>query len=118
MKVIVSRTDFETKQMYHFYLNAEVELSVNHLGIPEPAGNLEEALIRDVDLMFIPLLIADKKGHRIGYGGGFYDRLLEETNFVKVGLSLSPPIDEIQQTEDWDIPLDYLVTPFKTYNYG
>lgn len=118
INIMVSKTDFGTKEMSHYYLHGDVRLSENHLGIPEPTGDLEEARLNDVDLMFIPLLLADKKGHRIGYGGGFYDRLLEETNFVKVGLSLSPPVDEIQQKEDWDIPLDYLITPFKTYNYG
>ncbi|NQZ75256.1 MAG: 5-formyltetrahydrofolate cyclo-ligase [Ekhidna sp.] len=118
IKIVVSKTDFQAKTMSHHYLEKNTSLESNHLGIPEPVGNLKAAFLTEIDLIFIPLLLADKTGNRIGYGGGFYDRLLQETNLVKVGLSLSPPVDAIGQREDWDIPLDYLITPFKTYNYG
>ena len=117
VKVIVSRTDFDSKEMQHFSLKPETQLAVNKMGIPEPV-NAEEASIENVDLILVPLLVCDREGYRIGYGGGYYDRLLLETKALKVGLSLSPPVDIILQREDWDIPLDYLITPFKTYNYG
>lgn len=117
IKLVVSKTDFKFKQMHHYYLNDQTELVENKMGIPEPA-NGEEASIEDLDLILVPLLVSDKEGYRIGYGGGYYDRLLKETKALKVGLSLSPPVDEILQREEWDIPLDYLITPFKTYNYG
>lgn len=116
-KVLVSKTDFKSKKMDHYYLLPETELAENRIGIPEPEG-AESVSIKNVDLIFVPLLISDRKGYRIGYGGGYYDRLLKETKALKVGLSLSPPADEILQQEEWDIPLDYLITPFKTYNYG
>ncbi|WP_424962799.1 5-formyltetrahydrofolate cyclo-ligase [Ekhidna sp.] len=117
IKLIVSKTDFMFKLMRHYYLDDHTELAENKMGIPEPA-NGEEASISDLDLILVPLLVSDKKGYRIGYGGGYYDRLLKETKALKVGLSLSPPVDEILQREEWDIPLDYLITPFKTYNHG
>ena len=116
-KVVVSKTDFLFKQMRHYYLNEETNLIVNKKGIPEPV-DAKEALLEELDVIFVPLLLSDRKGYRIGYGGGYYDRLLSETNSLKVGLSLSPPVDEILQKEDWDIPLNYLITPFKTYQYG
>ncbi len=116
-KVMVSKTDFMFKQMRHYLLDVKTKLELNKKGIPEPVNALEETL-DDLDIIFVPLLLSDKHGYRIGYGGGYYDRLLAETNSLKVGLSLSPPVDEILQKEDWDIPLDYLITPFKTYHYG
>ncbi|WP_436514680.1 5-formyltetrahydrofolate cyclo-ligase [Ekhidna sp. To15] len=116
-QVIVSKTDFMFKQMRHYLLEEHTQLELNKKGIPEPVGAVEIAL-DDLDIIFVPLLLSDKQGFRIGYGGGYYDRLLAETNSLKVGLSLSPPVDEILQKEDWDIPLDYLITPFKTYQYG
>lgn len=117
VQLIVSKTDFMFKQMHHFYLSHQTELVENKKGIPEPI-NAEEASIDDLDLILVPLLVSDREGYRIGYGGGYYDRLLKETKALKVGLSLSPPVDEILQREDWDIRLDYLITPFKTYSYG
>ncbi|WP_370088674.1 5-formyltetrahydrofolate cyclo-ligase [Ekhidna sp.] len=117
VKVIVSKTNFEMYEMRHFSLTESTALVKNKFGIPEPT-NSEEASIENLDLIFVPLLLCDKEGFRIGYGGGYYDRLLSETKALKVGLSLSPPADIILQREEWDIPLDYLITPFKTYNYG
>lgn len=116
-QVVVSKTEFMFKQMRHYLLEEHTLLVSNKKGIPEPV-NAEETKIDDLDIIFVPLLLSDKQGFRIGYGGGYYDRLLSETNSLKVGLSLSPPVDEILQKEDWDIPLDYLITPFKTYRYG
>ncbi|MEQ8626208.1 5-formyltetrahydrofolate cyclo-ligase [Ekhidna sp.] len=117
VRLVVSKIDFKLKQLCHYYVDDQTVLVENKMGIPEPA-NGEEASIDDLDLILVPLLVSDKEGYRIGYGGGYYDRLLKETKALKVGLSLSPPVDEILQREEWDIPLDYLITPFKTYNYG
>ena len=116
-KIVVSKTDFTFREIRHYYLDEKTNLAINKKGIPEPI-NAQEASLNDLDLIFVPLLLSDKHGYRIGYGGGYYDRLLTETKAVKVGLSLSPPVDEILQKEEWDIPLDYLITPFKPYYYG
>ncbi len=117
IQLVVSKTDFMFRQMRHYTLTRETALVENTKGIPEPS-NAEEVSVEDLDAIFVPLLVSDKEGFRIGYGGGYYDRLLKETKALKVGLSLSPPVDKVIQKEDWDVPLDYLITPFKTYNYG
>ena len=114
---LTSVTDFKKREMRHFFLNAATKLEPNHLGIPEPV-KATEANLDEVEVVLIPLLLADRSGSRIGYGGGFYDQLLSETKAVKIGLSLSNPVDRIEQTDDWDIPLDFLITPYKIYNYG
>lgn len=116
-QVITSVTDFKARKMHHYQIGKDTILQENALGIPEPvqASPVNEAKI---DLVFVPLLIADKQGNRIGYGGGFYDRFLSETNATKVGLSTSPAVDEIYQKEQWDQPLDFLITPNNTYQYG
>lgn len=109
--LVTSVTNFKEKSQKHFYLKAETPLVNNHMGIPEPV-DAEEADAKELDLILIPLLAADKRGNRIGYGGGYYDRLLKETNATKVGLSLAPPMDEIVQAEEWDVALDKVITPF------
>jgi len=114
---VTSKTDFRKKEMHHFEINADTKISINERGIPEPTGN-EEVSIDQINAILLPLMLADKHGNRIGYGGGYYDRLLKETKAVKIGLSLSNPVDRILQTDEWDIPLDFLITPFKTYKYG
>lgn len=108
-KIIVSKTDFKSRKMTHFFLESDTQLKASAIGIPEPV-KAEEADFSQVDLILVPLLACDKHQNRIGYGGGFYDQLLLETKAMKVGLSLSPPLDRIIQKEEWDIPLDHIVT--------
>lgn len=116
-QTVTSKTDFEEKTMHHYAFDASIALIENSLGIPEPLTNQEVDPNR-IELILIPLLLADEQGNRIGYGGGYYDRLLKETKAIKVGLSLSNPVNILLQTDRWDIPLDYLITPFKIYKNG
>ncbi|MFK7953934.1 MAG: 5-formyltetrahydrofolate cyclo-ligase [Ekhidna sp.] len=108
-RIVVSQTDFKTRKMNHYFLKKETVLKNNSLGIPEPI-NADPAKLSDSDLILVPLLASDKNQDRIGYGGGFYDQLLNETKALKVGLSLSSPMDEISQKDEWDIPLDYIIS--------
>lgn len=115
--LVVSKTNFETRHMEHFLLREDTPLKANKLGIQEPI-NAEAIALDHIDLIFVPLVVADKQGNRIGYGGGFYDQMLKETNALKVGLSLSTPVDKIYFKDEWDVPLNFLITPFKTYQHG
>ncbi|MEP5614349.1 MAG: 5-formyltetrahydrofolate cyclo-ligase [Cyclobacteriaceae bacterium] len=110
-QIVAAKTNFGSKKQQHFYMNEDTVLQQNKMNIPEPVG-AEPADIKAVDLILVPLSAADKKGNRIGYGGGYYDRLLKSSNALKVGLCLSPVLDEISQTEEWDVRLDQIITPF------
>ena len=112
IRIVISKTDFYSKQMHHFYYERDTVFEENAMGIPEPQ-NARTADFSEVDLVLVPLLTADKDGSRIGYGGGFYDQLLKESCAKKIGLSLSPLLDEICQIEAWDIRLDKVLTPFE-----
>jgi 5-formyltetrahydrofolate cyclo-ligase len=118
VSVIVSVSDFETCTMSHFYFHPEVKFVFNKFNIPEPE-NAESAKIQVVEMVLIPLLAADKKGNRIGYGKGFYDRLLSEMpqSVIKVGVNLCPLFDAFDFAEPHDVTLDYCVTPHQIYNY-
>jgi len=61
----------------------------------------------------------DLKGYRIGYGAGFYDRFLEQCRpgILKVGLSHFPPLDQLIDTNDHDMKLDFCITPYKVYKF-
>lgn len=75
--VIVPYTDIENKRLKLFYLNSFDELREGSYGILEPDPAIaKEVDLKDVDLVIIPGSVFDKTGGRMGYGGGFYDRLL------------------------------------------
>ena len=81
----------EENQLSHILLTDATLIRPNALGIPEPVGGLEVP-IENVEVVFVPLLAYDKKGNRIGYGKGYYDRFLSTcpTRCIKIGLSFSP----------------------------
>ncbi|WP_291784054.1 5-formyltetrahydrofolate cyclo-ligase [Cecembia sp.] len=82
-----------------------------HWGIPVPGQAAIEAP-DNIQLLLIPLLAYDKKGYRIGYGKGYYDKFLATLgrDIIKVGLSFFPPEDHIP-VEPHDIPMDFCITP-------
>ena len=102
----------------HYLLTDSTKLSHNDWGIPEPINGIEIP-ITNIEVVFVPLLIFDKKGNRIGYGKGFYDDFLSKCNpeVIKVGLSIYEPIDEITDVYESDIPLDYCITPKKIHSF-
>ncbi|KLT64598.1 5-formyltetrahydrofolate cyclo-ligase [Pedobacter sp. BMA] len=109
IKIIVPKADFETALMTHHEYLGPHDLKKNIYNILEPQkGGLHNG---EVDLIFIPLLAFDKKGYRVGYGKGFYDRFLENLNARKIGLSLSPAIEKIDDVSEHDIRLDFCITP-------
>ena len=85
-------------------------LKVNKYGIPEP--EIKKIVIPDV--LLIPLVAFDKNLNRLGYGGGYYDRLIKKLSkkkkIIKIGLAFSlQKIDKVP-TNVHDQKLDYIVT--------
>jgi len=90
----------------------------NRFGIPEPvvdAGGLFDA--HTLDIILMPLVAFDFEGHRIGMGGGFYDRTLEFTRQRPydqrpklIGLAHEFQYTETIKPSPWDIPLDGIAT--------
>jgi 5-formyltetrahydrofolate cyclo-ligase len=91
-------------------------LVTNRYGIPEPnvaTGSLLEA--QELHLALVPLLGFDRRGHRLGMGGGYYDRSFAfrhespaPPTLIGIGYAMQelPPIAE----QHWDVPLDAVVT--------
>ncbi|QPH37985.1 5-formyltetrahydrofolate cyclo-ligase [Pedobacter endophyticus] len=115
IKIIVPKADFNTALMtHHEYLGIN-DLQKNLYNILEPQkGNLHSG---EVDMVLIPLLSFDKQGYRVGYGKGFYDRFLQNLNAQKIGLSLSPAIEKIDDVNTHDIRLDLCITPAATITF-
>ncbi|CAM5571347.1 5-formyltetrahydrofolate cyclo-ligase [Rhodanobacter lindaniclasticus] len=89
----------------------------NRYGIPEPVAPSEWLEPFQLDLVLVPLLGFDRRGNRLGHGGGYYDRsfaFLNEqvrpTEPMLVGIAYAfqelPEVDE----EPWDVPLDFVAT--------
>ena len=67
----------------------------------------------------IPLLASDLNGNRVGYGGGYYDSfLINCKKSKKIGVSLEEPINKIIDIDEFDIKLDYCITPKSIYKFS
>lgn len=92
----------------------DTPMKQNQFGIWEPKLNVQNVLpLNELDILFTPLVAFDKQGNRLGMGGGFYDRTLQNwqnKSFIPVGLAHQCQQVENLPTEHWDVPLfDILV---------
>ena len=110
--IVVSKSDFTNNTLTHFYLEKETAIALNKYGIPEPV-NAKQVSEKEMDLVFVPLLISDKNNFRVGYGKGFYDRFLSncQKDCKKIGLNFFKPISYISDVNKFDIALDDVIHP-------
>ena len=94
------------KEMRFIWLDDLTAVEKNAMGIPEPLT--DEPIADDESaLVLMPGLAFDRAGHRIGYGGGFYDRYLaREANHPTLALCYDFQIFDSLETEEFDIPAD------------
>ncbi|MBC5834922.1 5-formyltetrahydrofolate cyclo-ligase [Flavobacterium sp. F372] len=116
--IVLSKSDFSTREMTHFLLTDNTTIKKNEYDIPEPIDGLE-VLVSKIDVVFVPLLAFDEKGNRVGYGKGFYDKFLAacKPEILKIGVSFFESEKVISDVLNTDIQLDFCVTPTKVYNF-
>ncbi len=95
-----------------------MSLKTNRFGIPEPDVEVQDRLApNELELVLVPLLGFDRKGNRLGTGGGYYDRSF---SFLKSGSRPAQPLlvgigYHFQEVDDlaprpWDVALDFIAT--------
>jgi len=88
----------------------------NKFDIPEPRNGevIDPSLI---DMVFVPLVVFDRKGNRAGYGKGYYDRFLMtcRPDCLKIGFSYFEPVELLEDKNQYDIPLNMCITPAGSY---
>lgn len=116
MRTYAPRINRETGEIDALSYTPATVLARNDWCIPEPAEG-EPVRPDEMDVVIVPLVCADARGHRVGYGKGFYDRFLKKCrpDCIKVGLSFFPPVDRIDDVHDGDFPLDFCVTPEQVF---
>ena len=89
-------------------------LRVSPLGIPEPDASFPVPQCSEKTLCIVPGLLFDLAGHRIGYGGGYYDRFLAAFPGKTVGLCYEALLCERLPHEPFDCPVQTLLTEKRT----
>ena len=116
--ILISKSDFESRKMTHYLLTDGTKIRKNKYNIPEPVDGIEVPDSK-IEVVFVPLLAFDKKGQRVGYGKGFYDRFLAQCKpeVITVGLSFFEAEKEITDVDENDFTLNFCVTPSQTYKF-
>jgi len=116
--IIISKTDFNARNRNHFLLTDNTKIKKNEYNILKPVDGVEVPFTK-IDVVFVPLLAFDKKGHRVGCGKGFYDTFFSECKFdtIKIGLSFFKPEELNTDIFKGDIKLDYCVTPDSIHSF-
>ena len=85
------------------------QLAKGPYGILEPTGStvLDKRMALPI---LVPGLAFDRRGHRVGYGGGYYDRYLKNYPGLKVGLCYEACLLDEIEVDPWDQPVDILLT--------
>lgn len=117
-KTCVPRINFEAGIIESVEYGQKSKIMPNRWGISEPfTGEIIDD--KEIDLVLVPLLCFDEMGYRVGYGKGYYDKFLANCrkDCLKVGVSFFEPIGEIEDVREFDVRLDYCVTPEKVWRF-
>ena len=106
------------RQLSFVQWRSGADLEANRYGIPEPVCTERDLIApSDIDIILLPLLGFDRQGHRIGYGGGYYDAsfafLRERSEAVSpllVGVGYAAQQVDAIESASWDVSLDYIAT--------
>jgi len=108
-----------TEGLENYYLESRDQLISSAWGISEPSEG-ERTPTRAIDLVIVPLLAYDKRGQRVGYGKGYYDRFLKtcKPDCKNIGISFYSAVEKIEDIFDGDQPLNGVVTPDQFYGFS
>ena len=109
-KIAVPKCVSSTEMTFHTFTKYN-QLEKGYAGILEPLPKKTTHIdVNDIDLLVVPGLIYNKKGYRIGYGGGYYDRLLVHYTGQTVALAFEFQVINDLPIDDYDIPVKKIIT--------
>jgi len=118
VKTVTSVIAVDQQSLETIEVRIDSPLLINNWGIPEPVTRIHFP-VKAVEEVLTPLLAADHKGNRLGYGKGFYDRFFEScsVSVVRTGLNFFSEIKEDLPHDAWDVKLQRLISPERITNF-
>lgn len=88
------------------------EIQLNRFGIAEPVNRTQAIDSHELNVVLVPLRAFDRHGHRLGTGGGFYDRLFAKIDKQPILIGVGYAIQEAANlpADPWDLVLDGVLT--------
>ncbi len=98
------------RQMEARAITSDAQLTGTYFGIPEPGEDCPVIPPQNIDLCLVPAMACDRRGYRLGYGGGFYDRFLPRSAGKKLALCAASRVVDALPDEQFDIRCDGIAT--------
>lgn len=116
--VVLPKVNPETNELDLFQVEGFKDMVISKMGIQEPADHLQSVLPTDIDLILAPGVAFDLNGYRMGYGAGFYDKLLTiiRPDCAVIGLSFDLQVVDVLPIESHDQPMDAVLTETRLIN--
>ncbi len=113
--VVVPITDLANRRLkLSRIVDYTADLAPGTWGVLEPKPDcIRLVSLKEVDLIITPGAAFDQKGYRIGYGGGFYDRLLKSVQERRPSVALAfelQMVEDVPVERDHDMPVDIIIT--------
>ena len=108
-RIVLPVTDEQSGDITPCFVLEDSKFEKGAFSVTEPADKVE-ANTDDIDVVIVPGIAFDKKGARVGFGKGCYDRFLNKTNAVKVGFCYGFQICDDIPGEFHDVKMDFLFT--------
>jgi 5-formyltetrahydrofolate cyclo-ligase len=109
--VVLPRVDMQNSSLTLYKIRGMEDLAPGCFGILEPLATEERsAKASDIDLMIVPGVAFDEHCNRLGYGKGFYDRLLSQKSALAVALAYEEQILDKIPADEHDIKMDKIIT--------
>lgn len=112
-RIVLPKVDNANKRLKLYEILNTDEIELGFWGIPEPEAIPErERDINEVDLVIMPGVAFDMQGTRLGYGAGYYDKLLSglKRNIPLIAIAYEEQTVDSLPSEDHDIRIDMIVT--------
>uniref|UniRef100_A0A7V4JQZ1 5-formyltetrahydrofolate cyclo-ligase n=1 Tax=Thermodesulfobacterium geofontis TaxID=1295609 RepID=A0A7V4JQZ1_9BACT len=109
-KVYLPKTWLKEKTLTFHQIFSFSDLKPGPFGLLEPPLENPELKPENFEIIFVPGVAFDLKKGRIGYGGGFYDKILKKTKAFKIGVAFSFQIFESLPLEKHDQKVDIIIT--------
>ena len=109
-KIVVPITDIENGTLSLSYINSMDDMKKGAYGILEPKKSCALVTAADIDFAVVPCLSFDRKGRRLGQGGGYYDRLLPQLHCPTVLICREQLMSPEVPVEEHDMRCTMLVT--------
>ncbi len=90
--------------------NLETDLEPGRWGIREPKDCLNERTVHDFSVIIVPGVAFDRAGHRLGYGAGYYDRILAKARALTIAPAFSVQVLQDLPYGSFDVPVQIIVT--------